>query len=297
VNHEAVLAAYDEQVRRRPTADGPDVRVERADGVVRTVSSGGGWTGVTWSDLNEVTADTVIAAQVDRFTHLMRSWEWKHYSYDLPPDLPQRLRAAGLTPEPVEALLVAEIADLALDVQVPAGVRLLPVVDAQGVSDLVRVHEEVFGGDHDRGPRWRPNSLSNPRLLRPWSPSSVGLRWRPDGWSCPVAASSPACGAAGRCPRGAAAACFAASWPTVPRWLPLPDSAICRSTRPRTANRSCGVWVSSSSRPRPRSRTPAEPPDVQEGDRPHAPQSYCWRCQPRLHPCACPLTNWLDYAT
>jgi len=149
VNHEAVLAAYDEQVRRRPTADGPDVRVERADGVVRIVSSGGGWTGVTWSDLNEVTADAVIAAQVDRFTHMMRSWEWKHYSYDLPLDLPQRLRAAGLTPEPVEALLVAEIAGLALDVQVPAGVRLLPVVDAQGVSDLVRVHEEVFGGDHD----------------------------------------------------------------------------------------------------------------------------------------------------
>ncbi|WP_211233048.1 GNAT family N-acetyltransferase [Solirubrobacter soli] len=64
------------------------------------------------------------------------------------PDLPERLLAAGFTPEPTEALLVAEIADLTLDVPPPAGVELRAVVDQPGVDALVSVHDEVFGEDH-----------------------------------------------------------------------------------------------------------------------------------------------------
>jgi hypothetical protein len=75
-------------------------------------------------------------------------WEWKHYSYDQPPDLPDRLLAAGFTREPSETLLVAEIADLTLDVPPPPGVELRAVVDQQGVDALVSVHNEVFGEDH-----------------------------------------------------------------------------------------------------------------------------------------------------
>jgi hypothetical protein len=148
MDSQAVLAAFDEQVRRRPQ---PDVhtQVEREDGVVRSVFTGdGGWSGVTWSDLDEVSADAAIAAQVGRFAQLPSPWEWKHYSYDRPADLPDRLLAAGFTPEPAEALLVAEIADLVLDVPPPAGVELLPVVDVRGVDAMVRVHGQVFGGDH-----------------------------------------------------------------------------------------------------------------------------------------------------
>lgn len=147
MNRDEVLAAYDEQVRRRPQCDGPGIQVEREAGVVRVVSAPNGWTGVTWSDLDEVSADAVIAAQVERFARLP-PWEWKHYSYDRPPDLPERLLEAGFTREPAEALLVARIADLELDVPPSAGVRLLPVVDEWGIDAVVRVHDEVFGGDH-----------------------------------------------------------------------------------------------------------------------------------------------------
>ncbi|MGZ8634040.1 MAG: GNAT family N-acetyltransferase, partial [Solirubrobacteraceae bacterium] len=83
-----------------------------------------------------------------RIAELARRWEWKHYSYDQPPDLPARLLAAGFAREPAEALLVAEIADLALDVPAPEGVHLRAVVDEQGVEALVAVHDEVFGEDH-----------------------------------------------------------------------------------------------------------------------------------------------------
>jgi GNAT superfamily N-acetyltransferase len=141
-----VLAAFNSQIRRSPEPDLPDGLVERDERVVRTVGPEGGWSGVTWSDLDETTADEAIAAQIRRFGELSRTWEWKHYSYDLPADLTSRLLAAGFRPEPAETLLVAEIADLDLDVPPPQGVTLMPVLDRPGVDALVAVHTAVFGG-------------------------------------------------------------------------------------------------------------------------------------------------------
>ncbi|MBI3688253.1 MAG: GNAT family N-acetyltransferase [Actinobacteria bacterium] len=144
----AVLAAFDEQIRRHPEPDPPDGTVEHDGSVIRHVSVASGWTGVTWCDLDHTSADAVIAAQIHRFAELPTPWEWKHYSYDQPPDLPERLLAAGFAPQPAEALLVAEIADLTLDLPPPPGVELRAVLDTPGVEALVSVHDEVFGGDH-----------------------------------------------------------------------------------------------------------------------------------------------------
>lgn len=142
-----MLAEFDRQMRRNPAAE-PGSRVEREQRVTRIVSGGGGWSGVLWSDLTEADADAVIGAQVSRFAESARPWEWKYYSYDQPAGLPGRLRAAGFVPDLAETLLVAEIADLDLDVSAPAGVELVPVTDAHGVSAVVDTHDEVFGGDH-----------------------------------------------------------------------------------------------------------------------------------------------------
>ncbi|MGH3784932.1 MAG: GNAT family N-acetyltransferase [Pseudonocardiaceae bacterium] len=148
LDQEAVLAAFDEQIRRHR---GPDVvsgPVEHDECVIRSAPVPGGWTGVTWSDLDPLSADGVIAEQVNRFAGLARPWEWKHYSYDQPVELPERLVAAGFTPGPAEAVLVAEIAELDLSVPPPVGVELRAVLDQHGVEALVAVHDEVFGGDH-----------------------------------------------------------------------------------------------------------------------------------------------------
>jgi GNAT superfamily N-acetyltransferase len=148
MDRDAVLAAFDEQIRRHPQPEPPDGRVEREARVVRLISAGDGWNGVTWSGLDEHTADTAIAAQIERFAELDHPWEWKHYSHDTPADLPERLIAAGLAPDPAESLLVAEIAALDLDVPPPAGVELREVAGAEGADALVAVHDEVFGEDH-----------------------------------------------------------------------------------------------------------------------------------------------------
>ncbi|MDX6367177.1 MAG: hypothetical protein QOK30_2253, partial [Nocardioidaceae bacterium] len=110
-----MLDAFDDQIRRHPRPDGPDGVVERDELVVRTVAAGDGWSGIVWSALDAATADDAITAQLRRFGTQSGSWEWKHYSYDQPPDLPQRLLSAGFMAEEPETLLVADIADLELD--------------------------------------------------------------------------------------------------------------------------------------------------------------------------------------
>ena len=144
----AVLAAYDAQVRRDPPAQ-PGVRMERDRWVTRVGSADGlGWNAVVWSDpdLGDTDVDAVVAEQVRRFRGL--EWEWKHYSHDQPPDLPDRLRAAGLVPEPPETLMVAEVAELDLDVPPLPGVDVVLVDDEDGIAAMGRVHEAVFGGEH-----------------------------------------------------------------------------------------------------------------------------------------------------
>jgi GNAT superfamily N-acetyltransferase len=50
--------------------------------------------------------------------------------------------------QPAETLMVAEVARLDVDVAVPDGVTLVDVDDEAGISELVELHDTVFGGDH-----------------------------------------------------------------------------------------------------------------------------------------------------
>ena len=95
-------------------------------------------------------ADAVIAAQVAYFAARGEKFEWKLYDYDRPADLGARLLAAGFGAEDEESLMVTEVSAAPTRVDVPAGVRLLPVTDEAGVGLLTDVHERVFGTDASR---------------------------------------------------------------------------------------------------------------------------------------------------
>jgi len=160
-----VLAEFNNQMRRNPAPE-PGCRVERDERVTRIVSDGDGWNAVLWTDLADADAGAyadadadadadagayagaVIDAQIRRFAEVAEPWEWKYYSYDRPAQLPSLLQAAGFVADPAETVLVARIADLNLDMRPPAGVKLIPVTDAHGAAAVVRVHDEVFGGEH-----------------------------------------------------------------------------------------------------------------------------------------------------
>jgi GNAT superfamily N-acetyltransferase len=147
VDHDAVRQTFDRQLRQRVASHGPDAWTRRS-GSARLVGADGSWAGIIWSDLEGSDPDAVIAGEIEHFAARGGPWEWKHYSYDLPADLPARLQRAGLRAQPVEGLLVAVVAELDLDVHLPEGVRLAPVVDDADIEALVAVHDTVFGGDH-----------------------------------------------------------------------------------------------------------------------------------------------------
>lgn len=150
MDHAAVLALFDRDMREGAQPDGPDARIERVGRIVRQVSSEHGWNGVVWSDLDAAGADAAITEQIAHFSRLGREFEWKLYGHDLPVDLGQRLRAAGFVGQPEETLMIGEVAGLNLDAEPPEGIRILPVTDSAGVDLVAQVHEKAFGTDGSR---------------------------------------------------------------------------------------------------------------------------------------------------
>jgi GNAT superfamily N-acetyltransferase len=88
-----ILTLFDEQVRRTNDPDGLYV-------------------GKSWSAVMRPPADGDVEPLVARMRELPGHVEWKYYSHDLPPDLPERLRAAGLEPEDEETVVVTEAASV-----------------------------------------------------------------------------------------------------------------------------------------------------------------------------------------
>ncbi|UNO40527.1 GNAT family N-acetyltransferase [Streptomyces sp. MST-110588] len=169
MNHEAMVAEFDEQVRRNARPDGPGAHVERVGDVVRQTGPDPVWNGVLWSGFDGTdgeATDAAIAEQVRYFTALGREFEWKLYAYDRPGDLAERLEAAGFTPEQPETLMIARISDLSIgtgtstdagtgagtgaETRPPEGITLRQVTDAAGVDLMADVHDQAFGTDGTR---------------------------------------------------------------------------------------------------------------------------------------------------
>ncbi|WP_203183534.1 GNAT family N-acetyltransferase [Streptomyces pratensis] len=147
------LALFDQEMREHARPDGPGTRVERVGDVVRQTGGADDWNGVVWTapDLSPCRAESEIAAQVEHFAaHGIAEFEWKLYAHDGPEGLGGLLAAAGFEPEPPETLLVARVEDLATTSELPEGVRLRDVTDAEGVELMVRAHELAFGTDGSR---------------------------------------------------------------------------------------------------------------------------------------------------
>ncbi len=129
----ALLALFDEQLR---CLDGVQVGA-----VVRESGPAGNW--IIRADVTPETVDAVIAEQQAYFAG-RGQLEWKHYGYDTPADLPERLVRAGFVAEPTETVLVGEATSLA-DAPMPDGVELVPIDDEAGFAAIVEVQEKVWG--------------------------------------------------------------------------------------------------------------------------------------------------------
>jgi len=92
-----------------------------------------------WSAVLRPPADGDIEPLVAWMREQSGYVEWKYYSHDQPPDLPERLRAAGLVPEDEETVVVAEAASI----PPPSGDVEL-VIATEAFLDLA---VQVFGGE------------------------------------------------------------------------------------------------------------------------------------------------------
>jgi len=107
--------------------------------------------------------DDLIARQVRVFAERGMGFEWKHFAHDLPVDLPERLVAAGLAPEEVEAVMIAPVAAIAAAPRVPEGVTLAEVT-AREEFDRIAAMEEAIWGDRRA---WLADMLESERAVDP----------------------------------------------------------------------------------------------------------------------------------
>jgi GNAT superfamily N-acetyltransferase len=154
----ALLAAYDSQLRGRvPEKPLPGVGYERDGPLLRFTGFGDqGW--VVYRDLGGLQGaalDDLIERQVRVFAERGERFEWKYHGHDLPPDLPERLHAAGFRPEEQETVVIARVADIAGAPSPPDGVTLRGVTGRADLERIAAMEEAVWGDDHS----WLPDGL------------------------------------------------------------------------------------------------------------------------------------------
>jgi GNAT superfamily N-acetyltransferase len=109
-----------------------------------------GWSEVAWSKLDESNADVEIAKQIEYFSSRGLGFAWRVYDADLPLDLRSRLERAGLHLDYTSELMIAKVADVSTDVDLPPSVSLSTESGQVGIDRLIEVHEKVFGTDHSQ---------------------------------------------------------------------------------------------------------------------------------------------------
>ena len=145
-----LLAAYDEQIRARVPDPLPSgTTVERDGPILRFHNvAGRGW--ALYRDLGGLDGaelDDLIARQVRAFAEQGSRFEWKLHGHDLPPDLPERLLAAGFVPEPAETVVIAAIADLPQVPRLPEGVSLREVTTRADFERIAGLEQAVWGDE------------------------------------------------------------------------------------------------------------------------------------------------------
>lgn len=151
IDRQAMLAAYDAELRAYvPSRLSTGEILERDGPLLRFMRENGqGW--VLYRDLGGLEGealDELIARQVAVFAARGQRFEWKFHGHDLPLDLPERLRAAGLEPEERETVVIGPVDALVGEPVLPTGVVLREVADRPDLVRIATMEGEVWGEQH-----------------------------------------------------------------------------------------------------------------------------------------------------
>jgi hypothetical protein len=141
-----LLAAYDAQLR----TDAPSAVAMKRIGPLHLVTFPGdvGW--VTYRDLDGADAAIIHGWVGDVLDHYrsdaaIQAVEWKTRGHDHAPGLHEALLEHGFVPEEPESVMIGEARALAVDVPLPAGVRLRQIHHDEDVHRMAEMQKEVFG--------------------------------------------------------------------------------------------------------------------------------------------------------
>lgn len=143
-----LLAVYDELMRGAPPRPAAGVTYEQDGPLVRAL---GGFRGFVFGPrdmrVRGAGLDALIARQRDRFAVRGETVEWRVHSHDGPPELAERLRAAGFTEGSELTVLVGESAELSAEPVLPEGVVLRRVTGAADMRRIAALQAAVWDMD------------------------------------------------------------------------------------------------------------------------------------------------------
>ncbi|NHZ71926.1 MAG: N-acetyltransferase [Aquificales bacterium] len=147
MNRAALLALYDQEQRYETAV--PGFRRDVVGSVVRYVDERplDDTNFVLYSQLTPANADTIIQEQIEYFRENGRSFEWKLYDHDTPPDLRKRLVAHGFTIGEEEAIMALDLTQAPTALRQPVSAEVRRLTDPAEVAHVVEIEEAVWGGD------------------------------------------------------------------------------------------------------------------------------------------------------
>jgi hypothetical protein len=150
VDDTELLRIYDDQVRKRTLEHLPHTWTAQVDGpLLRCLIGLEGREGFATliddaTDLSEEQLASLVARTVAYYAERGVAFEWKTYDHERA-DLRPLLVAAGATPEPHEALVLGDVAALAVPTELPDGLTIRRVTAAGDMQRIAELEEQVWG--------------------------------------------------------------------------------------------------------------------------------------------------------
>jgi len=130
--------------RERRTVASLGTHLEMKPNVVRAI--GPGWSGIAFSRFSAAEADAVIDQEIEHWSSLNRSFEWKVYSHDEPSDLIVKLRQRGFIIGNEEAFMILDVdeAPETLSANPSIAIEVKQVSDESGIADVLSVEKAIW---------------------------------------------------------------------------------------------------------------------------------------------------------
>lgn len=148
MNRNGLLICYDKDLRLH--VNYPEARKEITDEVVRFIRKAPGMNFVSFTFADETKLERVIDQEVEYLSPMEQPFTWKVYEHDLLPNIGRALLSNGFVGDEEPAAVMVFDLNQAPDSSFEAGTAdIRRITDREGLKDIVRVLDGVYGGHND----------------------------------------------------------------------------------------------------------------------------------------------------